>query len=297
MSILDKNNNNNNNNNATHNEQEAVSIIFIIEEFENFTSGSKQTLLYNLFDLSQSSSTPICVVGVSTKITARELLEKRVRSRFSQRIISINKSNTMEEFWANAKLRFVLSNEFIETLGEADYYRFPMEPIRGIYVFKLESIILKETNISKLFYYQKFQGLQQQLHPSSIKNIHPATISRRWYFKQYSINQSINNIQSIVKSLSVLELLLIIAATRWIEKFDLQVVNFNLAYKEYEDMIKNFNINSATVNSSSLIDNNILSNTLLLIKKFGHRTILNILLGIFIIIRPIIGLWSCYNKC
>ena len=178
LSILDKNNNNNNNNNATHNEQEAVSIIFIIEEFENFTSGSKQTLLYNLFDLSQSSSTPICVVGVSTKITARELLEKRVRSRFSQRIISINKSNTMEEFWANAKLGLVLSNEFIETLGDQNYGFLWNQYVESMYSSK--SSYLRKTNISKLFYYQKFQGLQQQLHPSSIQNIHPATISRRW---------------------------------------------------------------------------------------------------------------------
>ena len=248
----------NNNNNATHNEQEAVSIIFIIEEFENFTSGSKQTLLYNLFDLSQSSSTPICVVGVSTKITARELLEKRVRSRFSQRIISINKSNTMEEFWANAKLGLVLSNEFIETLGDQNYGFLWNQYVESMYSSK--SSYLRKLIFQNYFTIKNFKDFNNNciLPVSKISTLQPFPVDGD--FKQYSINQSINNIQSIVKSLSVLELLLIIAATRWIEKFDLQVVNFNLAYKEYEDMIKNFNINSATVNSSSLIDNNILSN-------------------------------------
>lgn len=255
LSILDKNNNNNN---ANNNEQEAVSIIFIIEEFENFTSGSKQTLLYNLFDLSQSSSTPICVVGVSTKITARELLEKRVRSRFSQRIISINKSNTMEEFWANAKLGLVLSNEFIETLGDQNYGFLWNQYVESMYSSK--SSYLRKLIFQNYFTIKNFKDFNNNciLPVSKLSTLQPFPIDDD--FKQYSINQSINNIQSIVKSLSVLELLLIIAATRWIEKFDLQVVNFNLAYKEYEDMIKNFNINSATVNSSSLIDNNILSN-------------------------------------
>lgn len=254
LSILDKNNNNN----ANNNEQEAVSIIFIIEEFENFTSGSKQTLLYNLFDLSQSSSTPICVVGVSTKITARELLEKRVRSRFSQRIISINKSNTIEEFWANAKLGLVLSDKFIGSLGDQNYGLLWNQYVESMYSSK--SSYLRKLIFQNYFTIKNFKDFNNNcvLPVSKLSILQPFPEDAD--FKQYSINQSINNIQSIVMSLSVLELLLIIAATRWIEKFDLQVVNFNLAYKEYDDMIKNFNINAATVNSSSLIDNNILSN-------------------------------------
>lgn len=39
------------------------SIIFVIEEFDLFCSHHNQTLLYNLFDVSQSAQTPICVLG------------------------------------------------------------------------------------------------------------------------------------------------------------------------------------------------------------------------------------------
>lgn len=261
LSILDKSSNTfnqNNNNTANNNEQEAVSIIFIIEEFENFTSGSKQTLLYNLFDLSQSSSTPICVLGVSTKITARELLEKRVKSRFSQRIISINKSSTIDEFWSNSKLGLILSNEFIESLEDKTYGILWNQYVDSMYSCK--SSYLRKLIYQNYFTIKNFKDFNNNcIYPASkISTLLP--FLHDGDFKKYSTNQSINNVQSIVKSLSVLELLLIIAASRWIEKFDLQVVNFNLAYKEYEEMIKNFNINSATVNSSSLIDNNILSN-------------------------------------
>lgn len=260
LSILDKSSNNINqtNNNSVDNEQEAVSIIFIIEEFENFTNGNKQTLLYNLFDLSQSSSTPICVLGVSTKITARELLEKRVKSRFSQRIISINKSSSIEEFWNNARLGLILSNNFIESLSNQTYGLLWNQYVDSMYSCK--SSYLRKLIFQNYFTIKNFKDFNNNcIFPASkISILQP--FLRDGDFKKYSTNQSINNVQSIVNSLSVLELLLIIAATRWIEKFDLQVVNFNLAYKEYEEMIKNFNINSATVNSSSLIDNNILSN-------------------------------------
>ena len=41
----------------------AKSVIFVIEEFDLFCSHHNQTLLYNLFDVSQSAQTPICVLG------------------------------------------------------------------------------------------------------------------------------------------------------------------------------------------------------------------------------------------
>lgn len=81
------------------------SIICVIEEFDLFCSHHNQTLLYNLFDVSQSAQTPICVLGwlgiikplktvlsiIFSGITCRldviELLEKRVKSRFSHRQI------------------------------------------------------------------------------------------------------------------------------------------------------------------------------------------------------------------
>lgn len=39
------------------------SVIFIIDEFDLFCSHHNQTLLYNLFDISQSAQAPICIIG------------------------------------------------------------------------------------------------------------------------------------------------------------------------------------------------------------------------------------------
>ncbi|GAB0088522.1 Origin recognition complex subunit 4 [Sergentomyia squamirostris] len=61
------------------------SVIFLLEEFDLFCSHHNQTLLYNLFDVSQSPQVPVCVLGVTSRLDVMELLEKRVKSRFSHR--------------------------------------------------------------------------------------------------------------------------------------------------------------------------------------------------------------------
>lgn len=43
--------------------KKSKSVIFVLEEFELFCLHHNQTLLYNLFDISQSPQTTICVLG------------------------------------------------------------------------------------------------------------------------------------------------------------------------------------------------------------------------------------------
>ncbi|KAG9440167.1 hypothetical protein H6P81_020332 [Aristolochia fimbriata] len=59
-------------------------IIFVLDEFDLFTQG-KQRLLYSLLDALQSLTSQAVVIGVSCRLDADQLLEKRVRSRFSHR--------------------------------------------------------------------------------------------------------------------------------------------------------------------------------------------------------------------
>uniref|UniRef100_A0A804NF39 Origin of replication complex subunit 4 n=1 Tax=Zea mays TaxID=4577 RepID=A0A804NF39_MAIZE len=59
-------------------------ILFILEEFDLFAQG-KQRLLYSLLDAMQSLTSQAVVIGVSCRLDADQLLEKRVRSRFSHR--------------------------------------------------------------------------------------------------------------------------------------------------------------------------------------------------------------------
>ncbi|XP_048502412.1 origin of replication complex subunit 4 isoform X2 [Beta vulgaris subsp. vulgaris] len=59
-------------------------IVFILDEFDLFAQG-KQRLLYSLLDAMQSVTSQAVVIGISCKLDADQLLEKRVRSRLSHR--------------------------------------------------------------------------------------------------------------------------------------------------------------------------------------------------------------------
>ncbi|XP_055608388.1 origin recognition complex subunit 4 [Uranotaenia lowii] len=67
--------------------KKSKSVVFLLEEFDLFCSHHNQTLLYNLFDVAQSAQAPICVLGITARLDVVELLEKRVKSRFSHRQI------------------------------------------------------------------------------------------------------------------------------------------------------------------------------------------------------------------
>ncbi|XP_076625626.1 origin recognition complex subunit 4 [Colletes latitarsis] len=69
-------------------------VIFILDEFDLFCNHNNQTLLYNLFDITQSAQAPICVLGMTCRLDVIELLEKRVKSRFSHRQIFLFPGDT-----------------------------------------------------------------------------------------------------------------------------------------------------------------------------------------------------------
>ena len=94
---------------------QSKSVIFIIDEFDLFTTHSRQTLLYNLFDIAQSRKAPIAVVGVSTLVSAADSLEKRVKSRFSHRWVHVAPPKNIAGFEAILKSALTFSDTEIDT--------------------------------------------------------------------------------------------------------------------------------------------------------------------------------------
>ncbi|XP_013408810.1 origin recognition complex subunit 4-like, partial [Lingula anatina] len=92
--------------------QQSKPIIFILDEFDLFAHHRNQTLLYNLFDIAQSAQAPICVIGLTCRLDVIELLEKRVKSRFSHRQIYIFNKLTFEEYLRVFKLSLCLPVDF-----------------------------------------------------------------------------------------------------------------------------------------------------------------------------------------
>ncbi|CAH8589214.1 unnamed protein product [Schistosoma rodhaini] len=62
-------------------------ILIVLSEFDLFALHHNQLLLYNLFDCCQSPESRICIIGLTCRLDIMELLEKRVKSRFSHRQI------------------------------------------------------------------------------------------------------------------------------------------------------------------------------------------------------------------
>ncbi|XP_063952087.1 origin recognition complex subunit 4-like [Lytechinus pictus] len=94
----------------------AQSILFIVDEFDLFAHHKNQTLLYNLFDVCQSAQTPITVIGVTCRLDVVELLEKRVKSRFSHRQIHVFNTLTFEQYCDVFKETLTLPSNFMDKM-------------------------------------------------------------------------------------------------------------------------------------------------------------------------------------
>ncbi|XP_062822441.1 origin recognition complex subunit 4 isoform X3 [Anolis carolinensis] len=89
-------------------------VLFVLDEFDLFVHHRNQTLLYNLFDVSQSAQTPIAVIGLTCRLDILELLEKRVKSRFSHRQIHLVNSFDFKKYLNICKEQLSLPSEFPE---------------------------------------------------------------------------------------------------------------------------------------------------------------------------------------
>ncbi|KAM4711060.1 origin recognition complex subunit 4 isoform 2-T2 [Anableps anableps] len=87
-------------------------VLFVLDEFDLFAHHKNQTLLYNLFDVSQSAQAPVAVVGLTCRLDVLELLEKRVKSRFSHRQIHLLSSLTFPRYLERVRAQLSLPDDF-----------------------------------------------------------------------------------------------------------------------------------------------------------------------------------------
>ncbi|SCU85651.1 LAFA_0D16930g1_1 [Lachancea sp. 'fantastica'] len=214
---------------------EKISIIFIFDEIDTFAGPLRQTLLYNLFDMVEHARVPVCILGSTTKMNVVEHLEKRVNSRFSQRMIYVPTIKTFEEFLdvVQEDFRIDITNESALKWNEA-----------------LKQLINKDTsNLRRVLKnnYETFRSTillknSLQLLVAKEKSIEAliSGLETCYWINCYNRNQLENSLSSKVKTLSDLELAVLVAAARVSLKTD-DNVNFNLAYAEYSSMVKETN--------------------------------------------------------
>lgn len=153
-------------------------IIFVLEDLEKFAAHPQQNLLYSLFEL--ALSLPVFVIGTSCRIDVLELLEKRVKSRFSQNLVYLPLPESIESFMERIKKNLIIKNsnsidiqsdsidvynnsihEFISTNSSfSSLCQFHFDFTKDVRpIFRQLSLSFSSINQSSPFYWNTFSDL------------------------------------------------------------------------------------------------------------------------------------------
>ncbi|KAF9919345.1 origin recognition complex subunit 4 [Lobosporangium transversale] len=203
-------------------------IIFVMEEFDLFAQHTKQSLLYNLFDIAQSAEWPIAVIGVSCRMDALELLEKRVKSRFSHRQYYTFPPESYYDFIEICQNMLLLSLEDMN-----------IELEDGVYVG--EDVNEKEAFINEFNDHVKFGPV------ASLSETNPYLRPPQFY--ESGLQQRVDNKTELLKGISLLELSLLIAIKHLVER-EIVSFNFEMVYDEYKEFMDMAVLKGASGSSS-----------------------------------------------
>lgn len=221
------------------------SVIFILDEFDLFCAHHNQTLLYNLFDVAQSAQAPICVLGITHRLDVVELLEKRVKSRFSHRQIFMHSQNDSEksierltkmlQLPKKAVIAPSIPPEFLKNPSLAFLRRqFEYQPgtIKPPWNGAINELLSDDGIIETL---QLFFDLNHSLQhvknlAFEIISLDPLTIDT---LKDHLTDRLSNAREKIICSLSVLEVSLLIAMKHHTEIYDGDPFNFEMIFGRF----------------------------------------------------------------
>ncbi|KAM0202820.1 hypothetical protein ACHAPA_000752 [Fusarium lateritium] len=226
------------------------SIVFVIDEFDMFASHPRQTLLYNLFDIAQSRKAPIAVVGCTTRLDVVEMLEKRVKSRFSHRYVYLSQPKTLPIYWQVCRQGLIVDNDEAEKEGintylegHAEFQQYWSQKIEGLY---------RERSFQDLLQYHYYTTkstsafLTEWILPLSALSASDVTL------KIPAVQGDIESLTPpdsrlhLLSTLSELDLGLLIAAARLDIVAHTDTVNLAMAYDEYSSLMGRQRVHSAT---------------------------------------------------
>ncbi|QSZ33771.1 hypothetical protein DSL72_005342 [Monilinia vaccinii-corymbosi] len=234
----------------------AKSVVFILDEFDLFTIHSRQTLLYNLFDIAQARKAPIAVLGLTTRVDVVESLEKRVKSRFSHRYVHLSLPRSLPAFWEVCKDGLMVDSEDyvkegfdISVPGQSKFLSYWQAMIEKLY---------NDTNfkhhIQSYFYRSKSVPA---FFTSSILAI--STLSMQNFPLRGQSFNLVNMTMSapdsklhILQGLSELELAMLIAAARLDIILDTDTCNFAMAYDEYSSLTSRHKVQTSSSGVTAL---------------------------------------------
>ncbi|MCJ1292115.1 hypothetical protein MMC34_003665 [Xylographa carneopallida] len=221
------------------------SVIFIIDEFDLFTSHPRQTLLYNLFDIAQSRKAPIAVLGLTTKVSVVESLEKRVKSRFSHRYVYLSLPKSFGVFRDICKFTLLcesseLDADLMETPGDRKLTENPMfRKLHAAWSKYMTSVLTDDPALTDMLgrIYAHTKSVPEFMSSCllPIVSMTPHNIPSAADFTSNTLPAPDSKLD-ILPGLSEVELALLIAAARLDIILDTDTCNFNMAYDEYTSL-------------------------------------------------------------
>ncbi|KAM4697646.1 origin recognition complex subunit 4 isoform 2-T2 [Rhinophrynus dorsalis] len=176
-------------------------VLFILDEFDLFAHHKNQTLLYNLFDIAQSAQTPVAVIGLTCRLDVLELLEKRVKSRFSHRQIHLLNSFSFPQYLDIFQDQLSLPPDFPDTQFSDKWNQ------------NIKLLALCRVNVS---------------HPD---------LTAGDFLEAFRL-QSLDSKANVLHGLSVLEMCLIIAMKHLQDIYDGEPFNFQMVHNEFQKFIQ-----------------------------------------------------------
>jgi len=227
-------------------------ILFILEEFDEFTSHTGQALLYNLFDISQSRTAPVCVVGLTCRLDVIELLEKRVKSRFSHRQIHIFPKYSFKEYLTYATT--ILSMPTSARL-------FADQKFAKKWNSDVQNLINGNSDVksilTRLFSTQKELGYLFRflfIVISQICVMENASLTASLFTSAAAIFPLKDSKTAILKGVSVMELCLLVSMQRLADLYGLdEPMNFAMIYQEYKKFSEQHSMVSQSVDSRTVV--------------------------------------------
>ncbi|KAJ1998798.1 origin recognition complex subunit 4 [Coemansia thaxteri] len=205
-------------------------VLFILEEFDLLAQHPKQSLLYTLFDIAQSQQTPIAVLGVTARIDVMDLLEKRVKSRFSHRQIYVQSPQKLCDFVEIARSALFLTA--VTDCVSASYAEQFNARVEGI--LAAEPIARR---IAHIFDFDKDVRQLLRLFVLASSRLSPESKLLQMSLVEASVAQDVASAKlQVLSSVSLLELCLIISMKSLVQCGSSKY-NFEMVYSEYKSFM------------------------------------------------------------
>ncbi|XP_077483427.1 origin recognition complex subunit 4 isoform X2 [Amblyomma americanum] len=205
--------------------QQSKTIVFVVDEFDLFCYHKNQTLLYNLFDVAQSAQAPILVIGVTCRLDAIELLEKRVKSRFSHRQMHLFPNFSFEEY-------LDIMVDHLSLPASFSNKKLREEWNLSVKAFALEGAV--RTAMQRLYSTNKdIRAMQYLLLPPVMRLCQENPRLDAVHLLESQRQQLEDSNVALLKGLSMLELSLVIAMVHLTKIYDGEPFNFEMVYKEF----------------------------------------------------------------